>query len=179
MDRQLGTILVVEDETFINMFVSEELEEAGYTVLTAGNADQAIALLETHDVRCIFTDIDMPGSMDGLKLAAAVRNRWPPADIIITDCPDRPSSIVAPNRNITKAESATAPPATSPSNAAGSIEGDRGLVLLDEIARIVDLLQSDSICPREGLIAGKIPRCLVEHRLIMRHCASAWSSVIR
>jgi hypothetical protein len=90
------------------------------------------------------------------------------ADIIIIDRPDCPSSIVAPNRNITKAESATAPPATSPSNAAGSIEGDRGLVLLDEIARIVDLLQSDSICPREGLIAGKIPLWLVEHRLIMR-----------
>jgi two-component system, response regulator PdtaR len=90
LDRQLGAILVVEDETFINMFVSEELEDAGYTVLTAGNADQAIALLETHDVRCIFTDIDMPGSMDGLKLAAAVRNRWPPIDIIITTGKSKP-----------------------------------------------------------------------------------------
>ena len=90
LERQLGTILVVEDETFINMYVSEELEEAGYTVLTAGNADQAIALLETNDVRCIFTDIDMPGSMDGLKLAAAVRHRWPPVDIIITTGKSRP-----------------------------------------------------------------------------------------
>jgi CheY-like chemotaxis protein len=87
----LGTILVVEDETFINMFISEELEEVGYTVLTAGNADQAITLLETHDVRCIFT-IDMPGSMDGLKLAAAVRNRWPPIDIIITTGKSKPES---------------------------------------------------------------------------------------
>jgi two-component system, response regulator PdtaR len=76
----LGTILVVEDEAF-----------AGYHVLTAGNADQAIALLEKHEVRCIFTDIDMPGgSMDGLKLAAAVRHRWPPIDIIITTGKSKP-----------------------------------------------------------------------------------------
>jgi CheY-like chemotaxis protein len=63
----LSTILVVEDEALISMFVSDELESAGYTVLTAGNADQAIALLAIHDISCIFTDIDMPGSMDGLK----------------------------------------------------------------------------------------------------------------
>ena len=91
MERQLGTILVVEDEAFISLVVSDELEEAGYHVLTAGNADQAIALLEKHEVRCIFTDIDMPGgSMDGLKLAAAVRDRWPPIDIIITTGKSKP-----------------------------------------------------------------------------------------
>jgi CheY-like chemotaxis protein len=85
LERQLGTILVVEDEAFISLVVSDELEDAGYHVLTAGNADQAIALLEKHEVRYIFTDIDMPGgSMDGLKLAAAVRHRWPPIAIIIT-----------------------------------------------------------------------------------------------
>jgi CheY-like chemotaxis protein len=100
LDRQLGTILVVEDETFINMYVSEELEDAGYTVLTAGNADQAIALLEKHDVRCIFTDIDMPGSMDGLKLAAAVRHRWPPIDIIITTGKNKPESREMPARSV-------------------------------------------------------------------------------
>ena len=52
---------------------------------TLTNADVAVALLEAHpDIRLIFTDIDMPGSMDGLKLAAAVRDRWPPIGIIIT-----------------------------------------------------------------------------------------------
>jgi CheY-like chemotaxis protein len=100
LESQLDTILVVEDETFINMYVSEELEGAGYTVLTAGNADQAIALLETHDVRFIFTDIDMPGSMDGLKLAAAVRHRWPPIDIIVTTGKSRPEPREMPPRSV-------------------------------------------------------------------------------
>ena len=86
----MGTILVVEDEALISLLISEELESAGYTVLTAGNADQAIALLEMHDIRFIFTDIDMPGSMDGLKLAAAVRHRWPPIEIIITTGKNKP-----------------------------------------------------------------------------------------
>jgi two-component system, response regulator PdtaR len=90
LERHLGTILVVEDEALISMFVSDELESAGFTVLTAGNADQAIALLETHDISYIFTDIDMPGSMDGLKLAAAVRLRWPPVEIIITTGKTKP-----------------------------------------------------------------------------------------
>jgi DNA-binding LytR/AlgR family response regulator len=49
------------------------------------NADEAIKALETcDDIRTIFTDVDLPGSMDGLKLAAAVRDRWPPVNIIVT-----------------------------------------------------------------------------------------------
>ena len=54
-------------------------------VLEASNADEAIRILEARDnVRIVFTDIDMPGSMDGLKLARAVRDRWPPIKIVIT-----------------------------------------------------------------------------------------------
>ena len=79
------TILVVEDEALINISTSESLLLEGYTVLSAHNADEAIRLLEARpDIRVIFTDIDMPGSMDGLKLAAAVRDRWPPVHIIVT-----------------------------------------------------------------------------------------------
>lgn len=60
-------------------------EGAGYEVLEASNADEAIALLEAHpQIRVVFTDIEMPGSMDGLKLAAYVRNCWPPVSIIVT-----------------------------------------------------------------------------------------------
>lgn len=55
------------------------VEEAGFAALEAGNADEAVALLELRlDISVLFTDIDMPGSMDGLKLAHAVRERWPP-----------------------------------------------------------------------------------------------------
>lgn len=79
------TILIVEDELMIRWDVVEQLEDEGYRVLQAGSADEAIALLEANpDVRLIFTDIDMPGSMDGLKLAGVVHGRWPPVRIIVT-----------------------------------------------------------------------------------------------
>ena len=78
-------VLVVEDETFVRMDVSEMLGAAGFDVLEAANADEAVQMLERHsDIRLVFTDIDMPGSMNGLKLAAAVRDRWPPVKIIAT-----------------------------------------------------------------------------------------------
>lgn len=85
----------------IGMLVVEQLKEAGYTVLSASNADEAIALLEKHsEVRFIFTDVDMPGSMDGLKLAAVVRNRWPPIDIIITSGKNTPAAARIPHRSV-------------------------------------------------------------------------------
>lgn len=60
------------------------VEDAGLAAVEAANADEAIAILERRaDIALIFTDIDMPGSMDGLKLAHAVRRRWPPVKIII------------------------------------------------------------------------------------------------
>lgn len=78
-------ILVVEDETFVRFDAGDMLRAAGFDVLEAANADEAILLLERHsDIRVVFTDIDMPGSMNGLKLAAAVRDRWPPVKIIAT-----------------------------------------------------------------------------------------------
>jgi two-component system, response regulator PdtaR len=78
-------VLVVEDEVFVRMDAVEILRAAGFDILEAANADEAIQILETHsDIRLIFTDIDMPGSMNGLKLAAAVRDRWPPVRIIAT-----------------------------------------------------------------------------------------------
>lgn len=84
MPSQNATVLVVEDEAFIRMDIADCLVEAGYGVVEAANADEAIGILVKHpSIRLLFTDIDMPGSMDGLKLAAAVRDRWPPVQIII------------------------------------------------------------------------------------------------
>ena len=78
-------VLVVEDETFILMDAVEMLRAAGFDILEATNADEAIQMLERYsDIRLIFTDVDMPGSMNGLKLSAAVRDRWPPVKIIAT-----------------------------------------------------------------------------------------------
>jgi two-component system, response regulator PdtaR len=79
------TVLVVEDEFLVMMSITADLIAEGYDVLTASNADKAIEILESrNDIETIFTDIEMPGSMDGLKLAQAVRYRWPPVNIVIT-----------------------------------------------------------------------------------------------
>jgi CheY-like chemotaxis protein len=81
----MDAVLVVEDEAIIRMNLTLHLEDEDFTVFEASNAAQAIAVLERHpEIRVVFTDLNMPGSMDGLKLAAYVRNRWPPIQIIMT-----------------------------------------------------------------------------------------------
>jgi CheY-like chemotaxis protein len=78
-------VVVVEDEPLIRIDAASFLEAAGFTVYEAGNAAEAIRLLEHHEeIRLIFTDINMPGSMGGLELAHYVRGRWPPVKIIVT-----------------------------------------------------------------------------------------------
>lgn len=85
LETTRATVLVVEDEALLLLSISCELQAAGYTVLEAGNADEAVDLLVRHpEIRVMFTDIDMPGSMDGLRLTAVVRNRWPPVRAILT-----------------------------------------------------------------------------------------------
>ena len=77
--------MVVEDELLIRLHAVEMIEEAGFEAVEAANADEAIRVLESReDIRIVFTDIKMPGSSDGLKLAHAVRDRWPPIKIIVT-----------------------------------------------------------------------------------------------
>ena len=83
-EAKRAVILIVEDELLIRMNAVEMIEET-YEVVEAANADEAIAILERRlDITVLFTDIQMPGSMDGLKLAAAVRDRWPPVLIVAT-----------------------------------------------------------------------------------------------
>lgn len=85
MTVQSWVVLVVEDEILIRIGIASDLEDEGFTVFEAADADAAIALLQAQpSINLLLTDIDMPGSMDGLKLAAAVRNRWPPVKIIVT-----------------------------------------------------------------------------------------------
>jgi CheY-like chemotaxis protein len=80
-----ATVLVVEDEFLIRTDIAGRLRDEGFTVFEAGHADEAIQILEARsDIHLVFTDIDMPGSMDGLKLAAYVRDRWPPIKLIVT-----------------------------------------------------------------------------------------------
>ena len=78
-------VLAVEDEPLILMLAVDMIRDAGFEPLWASNADEAIRILESRDdIKIVFTDISMPGSMDGIKLARAVRGRWPPIKIIVT-----------------------------------------------------------------------------------------------
>ena len=77
-------VLVVEDEPLLLLLAGTLVEEAGLQPLYAGNADEAVDILEARqDIRIVFTDVEMPGSMDGIKLAAAIHNRWPPIQIVV------------------------------------------------------------------------------------------------
>src|ERR1700692_2922957 len=79
-----AVVLVVEDEMLLRMRAVDSVEDAGYISVEAVDADEAVAILESRsDIALLFTDIQMPGSMDGLKLAHAVRQRWPPIKIIL------------------------------------------------------------------------------------------------
>ena len=78
-------VLVVEDEPLMLIDAVDLVREAGFEAIGAKNADEAIRILESRDdIRIVFTDVNMPGSMDGIRLAHAVRHRWPPIEIIVT-----------------------------------------------------------------------------------------------
>jgi len=94
-------VLIVEDEPLLRMMAADLVEEAGFEAIEAGDADEAVRILETRtDIRIVFTDIDMPGSMDGMRLAAAIRDRWPPIDIIITSGHMRAEEVNLPERSV-------------------------------------------------------------------------------
>ena len=102
-------VLVVEDEFLSRLHAVNLVEDAGYKAIEASNSEEAIAILEARkDIRIVFTDVDMPGTMDGLKLAHAIRTRWPPVELIVTsghfnlsdaDMPERGRFISKPYRD--------------------------------------------------------------------------------
>jgi CheY-like chemotaxis protein len=79
------SVLIVEDDAIQRWFAMSVVEDAGFEAIEAGNADEAVRILESRkDIQIVFTDINMPGSMDGIRLAACIRDRWPPVEIILT-----------------------------------------------------------------------------------------------
>lgn len=77
--------MVVEDDGFVRIVAVDMLEDAGFDLLEAGSADAAWTILErTPGVGALFTDIDMPRSMDGLALAGRVSERWPDIRLVVT-----------------------------------------------------------------------------------------------
>ena len=92
-----AVVLVVEDEMLLRMRAVDMVEDAGFTSVEAVDADEAVAILEARsDIALLFTDIQMPGSMDGLKLAHAVHERWPPIKIILVSGRLQPASVDIP-----------------------------------------------------------------------------------
>jgi len=78
-------VLIVEDEPLVRVTGADLLAEAGFEVLEAGNADEALRILEaTPEVRVVFSDVEMPGSLDGLGLARNICRRWPSIGIVLT-----------------------------------------------------------------------------------------------
>jgi two-component system, response regulator PdtaR len=84
-DATGSVLLVVDDEALIRMHGVATLEDAGFNVLEAANADEAIAILEqAPEIRLMFSDVDMPGSMNGVELATVVNQRWPNIRLLLT-----------------------------------------------------------------------------------------------
>src|SRR5215208_652642 len=78
-------VLVVEDEFLIRMDAIDMVEKAGFQAIGVSDADEGIETLESrNDIRAVFTDVHMPGSMDGMRLARVVRDRWPPIALIVS-----------------------------------------------------------------------------------------------
>ncbi|ODT14502.1 MAG: two-component system response regulator [Kaistia sp. SCN 65-12] len=93
-------VLIVEDEGLVRMATSDDLIDAGFSVLEAADADEAIRLLETHpEITILLTDIDLPGSMDGIRLAHAVRERWPPVKLVLVSGHQSPAAGALPSES--------------------------------------------------------------------------------
>jgi DNA-binding NtrC family response regulator len=94
-------VLIVEDDAIQRWFAASMVEDAGFEAIEASNADEAVCILESRkDIRIVFTDINMPGSMDGMKLAACIRDRWPPIEIIITSGEFGEKDVKLPERGL-------------------------------------------------------------------------------
>ena len=96
----MTVILTVEDEFLVSENLGRLLTEAGHDVISTADADEAIEVLESrNDIRVVITDINMPGSMDGLRLAALIRGRWPPIKLIVATGAGKPSEELMPARS--------------------------------------------------------------------------------
>ena len=84
MNNDITVVLVVEDSTIIRMGAVDLVLSAGYEALEASDADEAIRILEARsDIDLVFTDVQMPGTMDGIKLCHYIRDRWPPVKLVV------------------------------------------------------------------------------------------------
>ena len=100
---RVHTILVVEDEVLIRLFLAEELRHAGFTVSEASTADEACTILTAGmKVDLVLTDIRMPGSMDGVALAGWIRAKFPNTKICFVSANIRPDDASLADANFSK-----------------------------------------------------------------------------
>jgi DNA-binding NtrC family response regulator len=84
------TVLVVEDEALVNLDIAEALRDEGFDVLQAYNGEQALILLHKRpDIRVVFTDVNLPGAVDGIILASEIERRWPHVEVLVTSAQRR------------------------------------------------------------------------------------------
>jgi CheY-like chemotaxis protein len=94
-------VLVVEDEPLLRLAAMDMVEDAGFEAVAATDATEAVRILEERtDIRIVFTDVDMPRGMDGMRLAVAIRDRWPPIEIILTSGYTMPADVDLPARAV-------------------------------------------------------------------------------
>lgn len=89
-------VLVVEDEVLIRLTIIDALEDAGFEVIQAASADEAIGIIKEQTIHFLFTDIQMPGRLSGVDLARAVAERFPQAGIIVASGRLAPGDIELP-----------------------------------------------------------------------------------
>ncbi len=93
LPRLAASILIVEDEALVRVLAAGMFADAGFRVLEAANSDEALEFLDAGaDVRLLFTDVNMPGTIDGLALARQVHDRWPHIGIIVVSVTLMPQS---------------------------------------------------------------------------------------
>lgn len=93
----MAIVLVVDDEPLTRMNGVDFVEQAGFTAIEAANADEAIQVLQQRsEIYAVFTDVQMPGSMDGIRLLKLIRERWPPVRLVLTSGRPLPEDAVLP-----------------------------------------------------------------------------------
>ena len=124
--QHAATILVVEDDALINKAAVDAIREQGYLALSAANADEALLVIAAHwEIDVLFTDIKMPGSIDGLALAGVTRRDHPRIDIVIA------SGTLHPTGDEMPARATFLPKPYSPKQITDALRG-----LIDETARL-------------------------------------------
>ncbi len=91
-------VLIVEDHPLVQMTAAALIENAGMATLIAADADEALQILtDRDDIHAVFTDVTMPGSMDGVELARQVRRRWPAIALVVTSGDTLSEAVRLPN----------------------------------------------------------------------------------